>query len=324
MPLIAYPAGLPVPRRFPFGPPDRRAVSDLEGNTDARARSRARRWIARGVEWIYSPAEMAVWRTWYEDTLLTGQLQFEVLLPGEGGWLTRVARYVSVVPRKHIQLGIYTVTADLEIRGASDMPRLTNYILRDDFSGLAGTPIADHSPNVAPVGFAWADVLVNGNLILDGSGNARSENAFFDAAADAANSSPPLAIALPFPYSMEIRAHRGIEIPSGSEEASFTAIDPIGQFVTIAVYSDESNAYAIKCSRTGGSQNIYPVSGNTEHWGRVVVDAASVTVYADGVAQTAVPFTQAPQVLANVRVYAASETGATYRINQVILALEED
>ena len=50
MPLIEYPASLPGPRAFAFGPPERRAISELDGNTGARGRRRARLVRVPGIE----------------------------------------------------------------------------------------------------------------------------------------------------------------------------------------------------------------------------------------------------------------------------------
>lgn len=200
-----------------------------------------------------------------------------------------------------------------EFRDAS----LDGALFLDNFNGAEGTPIADHEPDVAPEGFEWGDTLVNGHMELDGDGNACTDGAPFDAAASGGTSIP-----LTYPYSLEIRAHRGVEIVSVPEEANFTVTDALGQFITIGILSNESNAYVIKCLRTGGSQNLYPVSGNHEHIGKVVVDETSITVYADGVAQEPVAFASAPTTITEVSIYASSESGATYRINRVLLMEE--
>lgn len=115
MAAISYPTALPAPASFPFVLRDRRAASQQPGQQQLRARSRERVIDAKGVRWVYTPAQMEVWRAWFEDTLLDGQRWFSVSLPGRGGWTQRVARYVNGTVRDHKGAGFFEVTADLEI-----------------------------------------------------------------------------------------------------------------------------------------------------------------------------------------------------------------
>ena len=123
MAFIAYPAALPVPAGYPFTPRERRAASPQPGLTQHRGRSREQIVDVKGVRWVYSPAQMHTWRAWFEDTLLDGQLWFAVSLPGDGGWQTRVARYVSGTVRDSEVAGFFTVTADLEVNGSRVAPQ---------------------------------------------------------------------------------------------------------------------------------------------------------------------------------------------------------
>lgn len=123
MAAIVYPAALPAPAGYPFMPRERRAASPQPGPTQLRGRSREQIVDVKGVRWVYSPAQMAAWRAWFEDTLQNGQLWFAVSLPGDGGWRTRVARYVGGTVRDSEGAGFFTVTADLEINGSRVPPQ---------------------------------------------------------------------------------------------------------------------------------------------------------------------------------------------------------
>lgn len=124
MAAVLYPPSLPGPSAYPFAARERRVAPPVDGPLDLRARAREQLVDAKGVRWLYSPAEMAVWRDWYEATLLTGQRWFSVSLPGRGGWLMRSARYVSVATRQHRGAGLWEVSADLEVNASRAAPML--------------------------------------------------------------------------------------------------------------------------------------------------------------------------------------------------------
>ena len=123
MPLIEYPSSLPPPAGYPFAPRERRAVPQGAGNEETRARARDAIVDAQTVRWRYSPEEMAIWREWFQDTLLEGQLWFSATLPGRGGWATRVARYIGEqLQLTHLGAGCWEVSCRLELRGLSAQP----------------------------------------------------------------------------------------------------------------------------------------------------------------------------------------------------------
>lgn len=113
--MPTYPTALPAPASFPFAGRERRATSPQPGLPQLRGRAREQIVDVRGVRWVYSPAQMAVWVEWYADEIDDGDRWFEVSLPGVGGWVTRMARYVGPVERRHMGAGFFELTADLEI-----------------------------------------------------------------------------------------------------------------------------------------------------------------------------------------------------------------
>lgn len=140
MPLIEYPASLPPPSGFPFARREGRALPQGAGNEAPRARMRDAIVDADSVRWRYSPAEMAIWRAWFEATLLNGQLWFAATLPGRGGWLPRVARYIGEqLQLTHLGAGYWEVSCRLELRGLSAAPA---------------------TPDIVP--FAWSEEGISG------------------------------------------------------------------------------------------------------------------------------------------------------------------
>jgi hypothetical protein len=127
MPFVSYPSTLPPPSGggWVVALRDPVARSSLPGNPQAR-----RRWgdavaDVTSATWHYSAAEMAVWRAWWHETLLDGQLWFAKEAPGAGGWVDRVMRFRPASVRvQPLGNGACRVSAQLEQRGRSAEPFL--------------------------------------------------------------------------------------------------------------------------------------------------------------------------------------------------------
>lgn len=129
MPLVVYPTELPPPSGYPFARREGRAVPQGAGDEAPRPRMRDAIVDADTVRWRYTPAEMAAWRAWYQNTLLNGQLWFAATLPGRGGWLPRVARYIGEqLQLTHLGAGIWEVSCRLEVRGLSAAPAMPDVV----------------------------------------------------------------------------------------------------------------------------------------------------------------------------------------------------
>jgi hypothetical protein len=75
MTALVYPTSLPVPSRVPRRAAERRGLSTGPGPMQARAKSRD--WLAdHDLEFVYSPAEMAIFKDWWQDTLQYGGAWF--------------------------------------------------------------------------------------------------------------------------------------------------------------------------------------------------------------------------------------------------------
>ena len=123
MVAVVYPAGLPAPRSWILSPSERRALRGVRAPSDL-ARNRGRDFNARvQAEWLYGPEQLAEWLDWYEVELECGNNWFAVNAPGAGGFQTRVARYIGPVTREYVAVGIFRMTAELEVRGLSEMPQ---------------------------------------------------------------------------------------------------------------------------------------------------------------------------------------------------------
>lgn len=130
MTAIAYPAGLPLPSQWDMVPFDRAVRSALPAAKDQRAGWRD---ALREVEWaaIYTPAEMATWRSWYGGTLLDGMRWFAMTAPGAGAWAGRVLKYRTATVREQpLGGGNFRVTARLQQRGRSAAPTLPCFVER--------------------------------------------------------------------------------------------------------------------------------------------------------------------------------------------------
>lgn len=121
MPALAYPSSLPGPMPGNFTPRQRRRVSPIDGPPQQRAHQRDGAGLQSEYTYVYTPAEMAVWRAWYRDTLLQGRRWFAHNLPGRAGMVPRVVRYRDV-QQQLLGAGIYRVSAGFEQRGRSLLP----------------------------------------------------------------------------------------------------------------------------------------------------------------------------------------------------------
>ena len=116
--MIAYPSSLPAPQPGAFAPRPRRAASSIDGPLQQRARQRDAAGLTSEYTFVYTPDEMAAWRTWWRDVLLEGRRWFNMALPGQGGMVQRVVRYLEA-PQQLLGAGIYRVSARFEQRGAA-------------------------------------------------------------------------------------------------------------------------------------------------------------------------------------------------------------
>jgi hypothetical protein len=101
---------------------ERRQMRDLRAPANAnRIRSRELGINVRAA-WVYNAAEMAAWKAWLEGPLAAqvARLRFwNALLPGRGGVLSRVARYMEPPQREYLGQGLWRITAQLYVRGLS-------------------------------------------------------------------------------------------------------------------------------------------------------------------------------------------------------------
>jgi hypothetical protein len=128
MPNLVYPPSLPGPA-YPWQQQrvERRMLRALrEPANAARARSRDPVVMVPSATWTYSAAEMEYWRVWFEGAGPTQAARlrwFSAVLPGRGGLIARVARYMAAPERALLGNGLWRVTAPLCIRGAGVAPQ---------------------------------------------------------------------------------------------------------------------------------------------------------------------------------------------------------
>jgi hypothetical protein len=123
---LLYPVDLPGPAAWRQNRIERRQMRDLREPADAnRLRSREL-GLNVDAEWAYEAAQMAAWKAWFEGALATQAARlryFTAPLPGRGGILPRVARYMAAPQRVYVGGGIWRITAPLYVRGLSVSPQ---------------------------------------------------------------------------------------------------------------------------------------------------------------------------------------------------------
>jgi len=119
--VAGYPSELPGPKTWQETPAERRAGSGLRESGQWRPRSREYHAEA-SAEWIYSVAEMAIWKDWFEASALDGLAWVVMRSPGVGGLALRLMRYQDgTVKRTNLGRGLYAVSATMEL--AAPAPR---------------------------------------------------------------------------------------------------------------------------------------------------------------------------------------------------------
>jgi hypothetical protein len=147
----------------------------------------------------------------------------------------------------------------------------------DTFTGSGSLDL--HTPDVAPVGFAWANVSATGMELTGGA--ARSDNISLNAIYNSDGSSPAVAMNLSFPFYMEIKAQRGVVATGDTDEASFT-ISTAAETVEVgvAICSNGTLGYFARVV-AGAFTATYPLFGDVEHTCRAVFDGTNVIITAD-------------------------------------------
>jgi Concanavalin A-like lectin/glucanases superfamily len=126
MTFEVWPDSLPSPSDYAFETRERRRRNP----TGASAPRTFLRTFARDpvvdaqVRWRLSASDLKTFDTWYTATLALGMKRFLIPLPGEGGWVARVARFIGAPRLTHVETGIFDVAATLEVREAIPTPEV--------------------------------------------------------------------------------------------------------------------------------------------------------------------------------------------------------
>jgi hypothetical protein len=119
---MAYPAiPKPIARGYTLSPVDATVRTDMDvGAARVRRRTAARNDRVK-VGWMFTDAQFALFRTWFDDPdeVDGGAAWFQLpLLVGNGGTTTMDARFVGPFQAQLQGAGVWSVTADLELRDA--------------------------------------------------------------------------------------------------------------------------------------------------------------------------------------------------------------
>lgn len=135
---LLYPAALPAVAKWEGEAMERRAGSTLPGKTLVRGRWHDRLMDVQ-AEWVYSVAQMAVWRRWFDQDLVQGLRWFGMKTPGQGGPQVRVVRFRRETLRiEPLGSGWHRVTALMKVRGLSMVPELADITSRFWRLAIAG------------------------------------------------------------------------------------------------------------------------------------------------------------------------------------------
>jgi hypothetical protein len=149
----------------------------------------------------------------------------------------------------------------------------------DTFNGTAG-PLSDHSPDVAPTGFVWADNSPGNNLQLDGTGNLTNPANDATEGFSAGSWSP---IGTTFPFTLEFIST--MEDGAGADFSStyFYAEDPTGNHsIYLAANRLGVGSREVFLSTTDAGTSHISANVIGLHTYSAIVSAANVVVKMDG------------------------------------------
>lgn len=327
MPLIVYPSVLPPPLHpLSVVPRERRALPPEGAAFEPRGRQRDFAGAAYEATWVYSPDEMEVWRLWYQDDLLYGLRRFSAMLPLHGGHSSRVVRYIGEQRREHLGRGIYRISSQLEVRGASEAPRIVVYQFLDRFNGDG--LIEAHTPDVAPAGFAYS--IGTHGLVLLGNGTAKSASSIGDGRALSDASDPELSLALTSPYTMRLVGTASE--PGGSpEQIAFRLSDSIERGLQIGLITsldvdDTHRVRVVTGPLDAPSQDLYyAIDGVGPHTLDVTFndETDTVTIMVDGatIAEPAVSASSIPTVATRITLECSQEPSGVFGVIDEVAVL---
>lgn len=170
---IRYPSALPAPQRATVAPVDRRALGTSDKPREARALARDR--LAR-VTVTFPPMRaeaFAAFRAWWRDDLVLGSKWFVADWPNMQGAATKVYRFTAPPRWSFVPGGLWSITAELEIRGEGMDPvraPAALFLAHFDASTFeevteSNIPGAPASYVTAPGGFGSEAVFTSGQVL---------------------------------------------------------------------------------------------------------------------------------------------------------------
>jgi len=188
-----------------------------------------------------------------------------------------------------------------------------NYVYRDTFTGALAA-LTTHTPDVAPVGFAYA---VNGStgLELDGTGRVRSTNSAVDGSCDSTASSPALSIALEFPWTIKMNA-TAVENVDETVSVLFTGSN-LDDEMSVRLRGASAGQVAVR-TRYGRALAILAEATYTIDAGTltkditVVVDTNTITTTVDGVELGVINYAVTMSDVDSIQLLVDSNPGPAY------------
>lgn len=118
--MSAWPSTLPLPTLQGYGvKPD---AAFVRTDMDAGAARQRRRYTAPpsrlSVAWVFTAAQMASFKTFYETTLDLGSGWFTLDINAGAGLASKDCRFVEPYQASLSGNGVWAVSATLEVRGA--------------------------------------------------------------------------------------------------------------------------------------------------------------------------------------------------------------
>lgn len=116
--MATWPSTLPGAIEYEFTPRERRRTEASDDDPPSFRAFASDAICDARIRWRLTPNHLYVFDQWLVYEANRGQAWFDIELPGYGGRSLRWARFIGAPIITHVQVGVFDVSAELEVRDA--------------------------------------------------------------------------------------------------------------------------------------------------------------------------------------------------------------
>lgn len=114
--MATWPEILPGPVEYEFTLRERRRREAQADDPPSFRKFASDAIVDARARWRFTPDHLYVFDQWWIYDANRGLMWFDIELPGNGGRVVRWARFIGAPTVSHLQVGVFDVAAQLEVR----------------------------------------------------------------------------------------------------------------------------------------------------------------------------------------------------------------